>query len=139
VLTHFELIKGGFPMAEKSKTIDSVSLEGRIFKVPESLKKTAYIKGVEEYNEIYQKSVEDPDAFWAEKAEQLHWYKKWDKVQECDFENAKIGWFLGGKINVSYNCLDRHLETRKDKPAIIWEGEPEGESIIFTYLYAHDS
>jgi acetyl-CoA synthetase len=120
-------------MAEKSKTIDSLSLEGRIFKVPESLKKTAYIKGVEEYNEIYKKSVEDPDAFWAEKAEQLHWYKKWDKVQECDFENAKIGWFLGGKINVSYNCLDRHLETRKDKPAIIWEGEPEGESIIFTY------
>ena len=60
-------------MAEQSKTIDSVSLEGRIFKVPERLKKTAYIKGVDEYNEIYQKSIEDPEAFWAEKAEQLHW------------------------------------------------------------------
>jgi acetyl-CoA synthetase len=124
-------------MAEQSKTIDSVSLEGRIFKVPERLKKTAYIKGVDEYKEIYQKSIEDPEAFWAEKAEQLHWFKKWDKVQECDFENAKIGWFLGGKTNVSYNCLDRHLETRKDKPAIIWEGEPEGDSIIFTYQKLH--
>ena len=124
-------------MAEKGKTIDSVSLEGRVFKVPENLKKTAYIKGLDEYNEIYRKSIEDPEAFWAEKAEQLHWFKKWDKVQDCDFENARIEWFIGGKLNVSYNCLDRHLETRKDKPAIIWEGEPEGESKTFTYQDLH--
>ena len=120
-------------MAEQSKTISSLSLEGRVFKVPEELKKTAYIKGVEEYNEIYKKSIEDPEAFWAEKAEELHWFKKWDKVLDCDFKDARIEWFKGGKLNVSYNCLDRHIKTRKDKPAIIWEGEPEGESKIFTY------
>ena len=120
-------------MAEQSKTISSLSLEGRVFKVPEELKKTAYIKGVEEYNEIYKKSIEDPEAFWAEKAEELNWFKKWDKVLDCDFKDARIEWFKGGKLNVSYNCLDRHIKTRKDKPAIIWEGEPEGESKIFTY------
>ena len=120
-------------MAEQSKTISSLSLEGRVFKVPEELKKTAYIKGVEEYNEIYKKSIEDPAGFWSEKAEELHWFKKWDKVLDCDFKDARIEWFKGGKLNVSYNCLDRHIKTRKDKPAIIWEGEPEGESKIFTY------
>ena len=120
-------------MVEQSKTISSLSLEGRVFKVPEELKKTAYIKGVEEYNEIYKKSIEDPERFWAEKAEDLHWFKKWDKVQDCDFKDARIEWFKGGKLNVSYNCLDRHLKTRKDKAAIIWEGEPEGESKVYTY------
>ena len=125
-------------MAEQSKTISSLSLEGRVFKVPEELKKTAYIKGVEEYNEIYKKSIEDPERFWAEKAEDLHWFKKWDKVQDCDFKDARIEWFKGGKLNVSYNCLDRHLETRKDKAAIIWEGEPEGESKVYTYQLLHE-
>jgi len=120
-------------MAEQSKTISSLSLEGRVFKVPEELKKTAYIKGVDEYSEIYKKSIEDPEGFWAEKAEELHWFKKWDNVLDCDFKDARIEWFKGGKLNVSYNCLDRHIKTRKDKPAIIWEGEPEGESKIYTY------
>jgi acetyl-CoA synthetase len=125
-------------MAKQSKTIDSLSLEGRIFKVPKGLRETAYIKSVKEYDEIYKKSTEDPEAFWAEKAEQLHWFKKWDKVLESDFVNAKIKWFQGGKLNVSYNCIDRHLKTRKDKPAIIWEGEPEGESKIYTYQLLYD-
>ena len=125
-------------MAEQSKTISSLSLEGRVFKVPEELKKTAYIKGVDEYKEIYKKSIEDPEGFWAEKAEELHWFKKWDKVQDCDFKDARIEWFKGGKLNVSYNCLDRHLETRKDKAAIIWEGEPEGESQAYTYPLLHE-
>ncbi len=120
-------------MAEQSKTISSLSLEGRVFKVPEELKKTAHIKGVDEYKEIYKKSIEDPAGFWAEKAEELHWFKKWDKVLDCDFKDARIEWFKGGKLNVSYNCLDRHIKTRKDKPAIIWEGEPEGESKVYTY------
>ncbi len=120
-------------MTEKSKTIDSVSLEGRVFKVPEELKKTAYIKGEDEYKKIYNKSIKDPEAFWAEKAEQLHWFKKWDKVKDCDFINARIEWFKGGKLNVSYNCVDRHLEKRGNKAAIIWEGEPEEESKVYTY------
>ncbi len=125
-------------MAEQSKTISSLSLEGRVFKVPEELKKTAYIKGVEEYNEIYKKSIEDPERFWAEKAEDLHWFKKWDKVQDCDFKDARIEWFKGGKLNVSYNCLVRHLKTRKDKAASLWEGEPEGESKVYTYQLLHE-
>ncbi|MBP1721700.1 MAG: acetyl-coenzyme synthetase, partial [Deltaproteobacteria bacterium] len=125
-------------MAAESKTISSVSLEGRVFKVPEALKKTAYIKGVEEYNKIYQRSIDDPDGFWAECAEQLHWYKKWDKVESSDFKSAKIEWFRGGKLNVSDNCLDRNLATRKNKPALIWEGEPEGDSKTFTYQQLHD-
>jgi acetyl-CoA synthetase len=113
-------------------------LEGRVFKVPEALKKTAYIKGVEEYNTIYKRSIDDPEGFWAECAEQLHWYKKWDKVESSDFKNAKIEWFRGGKLNVSDNCLDRNLATRKNKPALIWEGEPEGDSKTFTYQQLHD-
>jgi len=125
-------------MAEQCKTIDSVSLEGRVFKVPETLKKTAYIGGIEEYNEIYRKSLEDPEAFWAEKAQELHWFKKWDKVLEGDFANAKVEWFKGGKLNVSYNCLDRHLESRRDKAAIIWEGEPEGDRKIYTYQLLYE-
>src|SRR4030042_3778312 len=112
-------------MAEESKTISSVSLEGRVFKVPAGLKKTAYVKGIDEYNKIYKRSIDDPDGFWAECAQQLHWYKKWSTIQGSDFKNAKIEWFKGGKLNVSYNCLDRNLETRKNKAALIWEGEPE--------------
>ena len=125
-------------MSEKSKTIDSVSLEGRIFKVPAALRKTAYIKGEDEYKDIYNRSIENPETFWAEKAEQLHWFKKWDVVKDCDFENARIEWFKGGKTNVSYNCIDRHLKTRGDKAAILWEGEPEGEDKTFTYQQLHD-
>jgi len=125
-------------MVEQCKTIDSVSLEGRVFKVPEALKKMAYIRGIEEYNEIYRKSMEDPEAFWAEKAQELHWFKKWDKVMECNFANAKIEWFKGGKTNVSYNCLDRNLETRRDKAAIIWEGEPEGDRTTYTYQLLYE-
>ena len=125
-------------MAAEGKTIASVSLEGRVFKVPETLQKTAYVKGVDEYNKIYKRSIDDPEGFWAECAEQLHWYKKWDKVESSDFKNAKVEWFRGGKLNVSDNCLDRNLATRKDKPALIWEGEPEGDSKTFTYQQLHD-
>jgi len=125
-------------MAEKGKTISTVSLEGRIFKVPESLKKTAFVKGQKEYEEAYKKSIEDPDGFWAEKAGQLHWFKKWDKVQDSDFTNAKTQWYVGGKLNVSYNCLDRHLETRRNKAAIIWEGDAEGECKVYTYQMLHN-
>ena len=125
-------------MAAEGKTISSVSFEGRVFKVPEALKKTAYINGVDEYNKIYKRSIEDPEGFWAECAEQLHWFKKWDKVESSDFKNAKIEWFRGGKLNVSDNCLDRNLATLKNKTALIWEGEPEGESKTFTYQQLHD-
>ena len=120
-------------MAEVAKSITSMQEENRIFKPSKELSKKAYIKSMKQYKDIYQKSIDDPDAFWGEAAEQLDWIKKWDKVCQADFKKAEFKWFAGGKINVSYNCIDRHLNTwRKNKAAIIFEGEP-GETRILTY------
>jgi len=98
----------------------------------------AHIKSMEEYEKLYKWSVEDPEGFWAEMAEkELTWFKKWDKVLDYDFEKPYIKWFEGGKLNASYNCLDRHLETwRKNKAAIIWEAD-DGSSKIYTYQQLH--
>jgi acetyl-CoA synthetase len=111
--------------------------EGRVIHPPEKLSKKAYIKSMAEYKEIYQQSVDDPEAFWAKMAEQLDWFKKWDKVTVDDFKEGKHEWFVGGKLNVSYNCLDRHLNTwRKNKAALIWEGDI-GDSKTLTYQELH--
>jgi acetyl-CoA synthetase len=92
----------------------------------------------EKYEAMYQHSIDDPDTFWAEQADQfITWYKKWDKVSEWDFNTATIKWFEGGKLNVSYNCLDRHLETRADQTAIIWEGDDPSEDRNITYRELH--
>jgi len=97
-------------------------------------KETAHIESLDQYRQLYQKSLEDPEGFWSEVAERLHWYKKWDKVLDYDFVNANIKWFEGGKLNVSYNCLDRHVEAgHGDKTAIIWEGNDTSESKYITY------
>ena len=107
--------------------------ENRVFYPPEELSKKAQVKSLEEYKEIYKKSLEDPDGFWGEMAQQLDWYKKWDKVLVADFKEAKHEWFVGGKLNVTYNCLDRHLNSwRKNKAALIWEGDI-GDSKTLTY------
>lgn len=121
-------------MAE-AKAITSMMEETRVFNPPQELVEKAYLKSIDEYKAQWKRSVEDPEGFWGEKAEEmLDWYKKWDKVLVEDFTNGKHEWFTGGKLNVSYNCIDRHLNTwRKNKAAIIWEGEPEGESKIYTY------
>ncbi|MCX6003600.1 MAG: acetate--CoA ligase [Chloroflexi bacterium] len=121
-------------MAEPvEKGITSMQEEKRVFKPPKELSKQAYIKSLAQYRKIYQKSIEDPEAFWAEKAEQLDWYKKWDRVLVENFAEGKHEWFVGGKLNVSYNCVDRHLKTeRKNKAAIIWEGDI-GDSRTLTY------
>ncbi|MDD5126659.1 MAG: acetate--CoA ligase [Dehalococcoidales bacterium] len=119
-------------MAEM-KTITSMMEEKRKFNPPESLSKSAYIKSMEEYKKIYKRSIDDPEAFWAEAANQLDWFKKWDKVCVDKFKDAEHEWFVGGKLNVAYNCLDRHLKTwRKNKAAIIWEGDI-GDSRTLTY------
>jgi acetyl-CoA synthetase len=84
---------------------------------------------------IYERARENPEAFWASEAENLHWFRKWDKVMEGGFPHAK--WFVGGKINIAYNCLDVHLKTaRRNKAALIWEGEP-GDRRTLTYLQLH--
>ncbi|MCF6281889.1 MAG: acetate--CoA ligase [Candidatus Polarisedimenticolaceae bacterium] len=86
------------------------------------------------YEAMYRQSIDNPDAFWAEQADQfITWYKKWDKVSEWDFNTATIKWFEGGKLNVSYNCLDRHLEKRGDQTAIIWEGDNPNEDRNISY------
>ncbi|MBE9505319.1 MAG: AMP-binding protein [Chloroflexi bacterium] len=108
--------------------------EKRVFPPPKEFSAAAHIKSMEEYKKLYDSSIADPDKFWGERAEQLDWFKKWDKVRVVDFVNAKHEWFVGGKLNVTYNCIDRHLKTwRKNKAALIWEGEPEGERITYTY------
>jgi acetyl-CoA synthetase len=98
----------------------------------------AHIGTIQEYERLYKRSVDDPDGFWAEMAEEnLTWYKKWDNVVIRNFEKPEIKWFSGGKLNVAYNCLDRHLETRrKNKAAIIWESE-NGENRTLTYMELH--
>ncbi|HEX75271.1 MAG TPA: acetate--CoA ligase [Dehalococcoidia bacterium] len=111
--------------------------EERLFQPPEELREKAYIKSLDEYRQIYQWSIDAPEEFWGELAEQLDWYKKWDRVLVEDFKEGKHEWFLGGKLNVCYNCLDRHLKTwRKNKAALIWEGDI-GDSRTLTYQDVH--
>ncbi|NMC69302.1 MAG: acetate--CoA ligase [Myxococcales bacterium] len=120
------------------KTITSMMDEKRLFPPPKEFTARAYIKSRADYEKIYNKSVNDPEAFWAEIASELHWFKKWTKVNEENFKEAKIAWFLGGKLNVSYNCLDRHLGTpNENKVALIWQGEPEEDVRKFTYKELH--
>ena len=92
------------------------------------------IKSLEEYNAAYKKSVEDPEKFWADIAENFTWRKKWDKVLEWNFTEPKIKWFINGKLNITENCLDRWAESQPDTPAIIWEpNDPESHRRKFSY------
>jgi acetyl-CoA synthetase len=112
--------------------------EKKVFEPSDGVKMKAYIKRMEDYKELYQRSIRDPDGFWGELAEHLDWYKKWDKVLEYNFDKPDIKWFIGGKLNASYNCLDRHLNSwRSNKVALIWQGEPLEENRIFTYQQLH--
>ncbi len=114
-----------------------------IYPVPEKFRQKAYIKSREEYEQIWKESIQDPEKFWAKIAEEyITWFKKWDKVQDWNYATSlkdfKIRWFPGGKLNVSYNCLDRHLEKRGDQVALIWEGNDPSESKTFTYKQLHE-
>ena len=112
-----------------------VSVGGRAKKYPptKDFRKKAHINSVREYERLYRRSIKDPEGFWAERAEDLVWDKKWRRVLEYNLEEAKIRWFEGGKINASFNCLDRHVKTwRRNKTALIWVGE-QGEERIYTY------
>ena len=112
--------------------------EKKLFEPSDGVRMKAYIKRMEDYRELYQRSLRDPDGFWGDLAEHLDWYKKWDKVLEYDFDKPDIKWFVGGKLNASYNCLDRHLNSwRSNKVALIWQGEPLEENRIFTYQQLH--
>ena len=95
----------------------------------------AYVKSMDEYKKMYEESIKDPEGFWAKLAdEQISWYKKWSKVRDYDFKEAKIQWFTDAKLNVSYNCLDRHVENgHGDDTAIIWEGNEPTQDKTYTY------
>ncbi len=115
------------------KGITSMLGEKRNFKPPKEYTESSYFKSMDEYKKLYQRSIEDPEGFWGEMAEQLDWFKKWDGVVESNFAEGKHQWFVGGKLNVSYNCLDRHVRTwRRNKAALIWEGDV-GDIKIMTY------
>ena len=115
--------------------IDSILQEQRKFEPPEEFRQTSHIKSEEDYERLYRESIEQPEKFWGRIASELHWFKKWDKVLE--WKNPWAKWFVGGQFNLSYNCLDRHLQTsRKNKAAIIWESEP-GEVRTLTYQQLH--
>jgi acetyl-CoA synthetase len=116
--------------------IDSTLTESRKFPPPPEFSAKAWVKSLEDYNALCRRADTDPDAFWAECARNLHWFKPFGKTLEWNFPNAK--WFVGGTINASYNCLDRHLDTpRRNKAALIWEGEP-GDSRVLTYQMLAD-
>ena len=94
----------------------------------------AHVKNLDQYKKEYNESIADRNAFWAKKAERISWVKKWDSVGEFDYVNANINWFEGGKLNVSYNCLDRHVEAGDgDRTALIWEGNNPEEDQHFSY------
>jgi len=125
------------PKKQKKETIDSVLREKRVFPPPKEFQKNAYIKSMKEYKRIYNKSINNPEKFWAECAKQLHWFKKWKRVFRYT-KKPLVKWFEGGKINVSYNCLDRYLNTpKKNKAAIIWEGDEEHDTETYTYEQLH--
>ncbi|MDD5473361.1 MAG: acetate--CoA ligase [Candidatus Methanoperedens sp.] len=117
-------------------TIESLLEEKRIFNPPSEFSKKAYIKSFNEYKKIYEESIGDPAAFWAQKAEELAWFKKWDRVYSWEPENVVCRWFEGGKLNASYNCLDRHLSLRGNRIAIMWEGDT-GKTASYTYKQLH--
>jgi acetyl-CoA synthetase len=122
-------------MSTVTSNIESVLQEERHFPPSEEFAQHAHIKSMAELEKLRAEAAADPESFWARMAEELHWFKRWDTVLKWDPPHAE--WFGGGKINISYNCLDRHLATwRRNKAALIWEGEP-GETRTFTYQQLH--
>jgi acetyl-CoA synthetase len=115
--------------------IESVLKENRVFEPSKDFSAKAQIKNLQDYETLYKQALDDPEGFWASMAKELDWFKPWEKVLEWNPPFAK--WFVGGRTNIAHNCLDRHLTTaRKNKAAIIWEGEP-GDERILTYQALH--
>jgi len=128
-------------MAEK-KAITSFMTEGRTFPPPEKIKKNAYVNSDDQYKEMWEKSIKDPDTFWLEQAKTLHWFKEPTKSLRYNWDTKarKIehSWYEDGQINVSYNCLDRHIETPiAKKTALLWQGEAEEDVKKYTYEELH--
>jgi len=119
-------------MSDDTSPLESVSRERRAFDPPRELARDAHISGMEAYREMYDRSLRDPERFWADTASELHWFRSWDRVLN-DEDAPFYRWFEGGTTNVAYNCLDRHVtEGRGDRVAFHWEGEP-GDRRTITY------
>jgi acetyl-CoA synthetase len=111
-------------MADLSGGIESSLQESRVFPPPAEFSKRAHVKSRDEYDRLYRESIDQPEQFWSRAAQEIHWFKKWDKV--LDWQPPYAKWFVGGKLNVSYACLDAQIDRGYgDKTAILWEGEPE--------------
>ena len=109
----------------------------KIYDIPNTIESSAHINSAK-YMEMYERSISQPDEFWSEQANKfLHWFEKWDNTSSFDFTQGKISWFEGGKINAAYNCLDRHLDSRGDQTAIIWESDDALDIRTFTYRELH--
>ncbi|MDH3359639.1 MAG: acetate--CoA ligase [Desulfobulbaceae bacterium] len=126
-------------MSTEKDKIENLMNEVRLFAPPVEGQDQAYIKNMAEYEAIYKRSMDDPEGYWGDRAEELlTWDKKWDKVLDADMIKPEIKWFDGGKLNVSANCLDRHLtDGRRNKAALIWQGEPEDDVKVYTYQMLH--
>jgi acetyl-CoA synthetase len=122
-------------MSQATTNIESVLNEERVFPPPEDFAARARIGSMAEYERLWAEAHDSPEEFWAKMAEELHWFKRWETVLKWEPPHAE--WFVGGRLNLSYNCLDRHLDSwRRNKAAIIWEGEP-GEQRTLTYQQLH--
>ena len=114
-------------------------MSDKIYEIPAEWTKRAFIDEAE-YKEMYERSLADPDGFWGEQAKRIDWFKPFTKVKNTSFDphHVSIKWFEDGTTNVAYNCIDRHLHTRGDQIAIIWEGDDPKESKKITYRELHD-
>lgn len=110
-----------------------------IYPVPAHIKNAAFVDN-EKYNTMYKQSIEDPEGFWAEHGKRLDWFTPYSKVKNTSFDKGHINikWYEDGYLNASYNCIDRHLKTKADKVALIWEGDDPSQSENITYQQLHD-
>ena len=128
---------------ERGGTVDGRIIQHQgLFHPPADFVRRAHIKSLEEYRSIYRESISDPQGFWAEQAKNFYWQRPWDRVLSYNYHKSRgsifVKWFEGGQTNISYNCLDRHLEDRADQPALLWEGNEPGLDRILTYADLYD-
>lgn len=117
---------------------DIIMTDITTYPVKKNIQDRSYLKGMDQYQEMYQRSLKDPQGFWLEASQNLDWFQAPQKAQQGDFHGVNYSWFLGGKVNASYNCLDRHLAKRSQKTAIIWAKDQVGEYQRFTYQEVYE-
>jgi len=126
-------------MTEEEKKIESMQKDGQIFQPDAAMQGQAWISDMAAYEAAHKRALEDPEGYWGERATELiDWFSDFDSVLEADYDKPEFKWFSGGRTNVAYNCLDRHLTgSRRNKAALIWQGEPEEDVRVYTYQMLH--